>query len=107
MKATKIIGKGSQMEETLRRYFLDMGYYVVRDVKYVFEGVDVTDVDLWLYQRPSLFKRLRLTVDVKNRRIPQALERLLWSKGLLSGLGLDGAIVATTDSREQVKQFAE
>jgi len=107
MKTTKIIGKGPQMEETLRRYFLDMGYYVVRNVKYVFQGVDVTDVDLWLYQRASLFRRLRLTVDVKNRRIPQALERLLWSKGLLSGLALDGAIVATTDSREQVKQFAK
>jgi hypothetical protein len=95
------------MEETLREYFLEGGYYVLRGVKYRHRTLEVSDVDLWLYQRVSLFSRQRLTVDVKNRRIPQALERILWSKGLQTCLGTDGAIVATTDKREEVKQFAD
>jgi hypothetical protein len=107
MTTTKTVQKGPRMEEILREYFLEMGYYVVRGTKYRHRSVDVTDVDLWLYQRASLFSRQRLIVDVKNRRIPQALERVLWSKGLQACLELDGTIVATTDSRDEVKNFAQ
>jgi hypothetical protein len=95
------------MEETLREYFLELGYYVVRGIKYGFEGFDVTDVDLWLYQRGSSFSRQRFNVDIKHKRTPQALERVLWAKGLQQCLELDGALVATTDSRKAVKKFAD
>jgi hypothetical protein len=107
MTKTQPIDKGGLMEETLRDYFLDMGYFVVRGIKYKFSGIDITDVDLWLYQRTSPFKRERTNVDIKNKRIPQALERILWTKGLKECLRLDSAIVATTDSRKEVRAFAD
>lgn len=107
MSATTTLDKGGRMEEILRKYFLELGYFVVRGARYVYAGIDITDVDLWLYQRASLFSRQRLNVDIKNRRTPHALERVLWTKGLQVGLGLDGSIVATTDSREAIKNYGE
>jgi hypothetical protein len=107
MKVSRRADKGAQMEEVLREYFLDLGYYAVRGIKYSFEGFDVTDVDLWLYQRGSSFSRQRFNVDIKHKRTPQALERVLWAKGLQQCLRLDGAIVATTDTRKAVKKFAD
>ena len=107
MSLSKTSEKGQKMEEILREYFRASGYFVVRGARYVHAGADVTDVDLWLYQRASLFNRQRLNVDAKSRRVPQAMERVLWAKGLQVCLQLDGSLVATTDSREAVKQFAE
>ncbi|UWE19015.1 hypothetical protein [Herbaspirillum huttiense] len=93
------------MEETLRNYFLSLGYYVVRGVPVTYHLFDVTDVDLWLYSRTSALTRQRANVDIKNKKTPQAIERIFWAKGLSSILGLDGCIVATTDTRPDVKQF--
>lgn len=45
--------KGYQMEELLRRYFIRSGYFTVRGVPFVYEGFEVTDIDIWLYDRPS------------------------------------------------------
>ena len=45
--------KGELMEEKLRLYFLNNGYYVARGIKYVFEGNEITDIDLFLYGRVS------------------------------------------------------
>jgi len=97
--------KGSGAEEVLRNYFLSLGYFVVRGCKFRYEGFDVTDVDLWIYGKKSAVSRERVNVDIKNKKTPQALERVFWAKGLQDILGLDGCIVATTDSREAVKQF--
>lgn len=97
--------KGPGMEEALRGYFLKNGYYVLRGVPFCFNGFDVTDVDLWLYDRPSAVVRNRISVDIKNKKTPQAIERIFWAKGLQETLGLDQAIVATTDKREDVAAF--
>lgn len=97
--------KGSAAEETLRNYFLSIGYYVARGVKFSFGKFDVTDIDLWLYSRNSPISRERVCVDIKNKKTPQALERILWTKGLQSVLRLDSCIVATTDSRPAVREF--
>ena len=99
--------KGAKMEEILRNYFLELGYFVVRGAKYKFGGCDITDIDLWLYQRTSIFNRQRFNVDIKSKRSPQAMERILWAKGLQDSLQLDGALVATTDSRTDVRQFGD
>lgn len=107
MSTTPTIDKGGSMEEVLRAYFLDSGYFVIRGAQYFYMDNVITDVDLWLYQRASSFSRQRINVDIKNKRIPQALERILWTKGLQIGLRLDGSIVATTDMRETVKRFGE
>lgn len=93
------------MEESLRRYFLNLGYYVLRGVKFRYRTFDVTDVDLWLYAKTSALARQRTSVDIKNKKTPQALERIFWAKGLKETLALDECMVATTDSRPDVREF--
>jgi hypothetical protein len=97
--------KGAAAEESLRNYFLSIGYYVVRGAKFTFNKFDVTDVDLWLYARNSPLSRERVCVDIKNKKTPQALERIFWAKGLQAVLELDACIVATTDTRPDVSEF--
>jgi hypothetical protein len=100
-------GKGLDLEEALKAYFWQAGYFVVRGIPYRLEGEDVTDIDLWLYERPAALTRRRLIVDVKNRRSPKVSERIIWSKGLQTALGVDGAIVATTDKRPSARRLSK
>lgn len=93
------------MEENIRRYFLNLGYYVLRGVKFRYHSFDVTDVDLWLYAKTSALARQRTSVDIKNKKTPQALERIFWAKGLKETLDLDECMVATTDARPDVREF--
>jgi hypothetical protein len=97
--------KGAAAEEALRNYFLSIGYFVVRGCKFTFNRFDVTDVDLWLYARNSPLSRERICVDIKNKKTPQALERIFWAKGLQAVLEFDACIVATTDTRPDVSEF--
>lgn len=97
--------KGERMEETLREYFMSIGFYVARGVKFRFQHQDITDVDLWLYNRISSINRYRINVDIKNKKRPQALERIFWAKGIKEALKLDDCIVATTDNRPVVRSF--
>ncbi len=97
--------KGYLLEELLRRYFIKSGYYTVRGVPFVYDGFDVTDIDIWLYDRPSSVSRQRIIVDCKNRSTPKAIERIFWTKGLQEVLGVDQAIVATTDKRATATVF--
>lgn len=99
--------KGELKEEYLREYFLELGYYVVRGIKYNYENFEITDIDLWLYSRPSPISRERINVDIKNKRTPQAIERIFWTKGLKEVLKLDNCIVATTDKRPSVRKFGQ
>jgi hypothetical protein len=100
-------GKGLELEEALRAYFWQAGYFVVRGIPYRLEGDFVTDIDLWLYERPAALTRRRLIVDAKNRRSPKVSERIIWSKGLQAALGVDGAIVATTDKRPSARRLSK
>lgn len=101
------ISKGEHMEELLRNYFLNSGYYVVRGVKYRYENNDITDVDLYLYGRSSSVTRQRINVDIKNKKSPQAFERILWTNGVKQLLNFDSCIVATTDYRPVIHKFAQ
>ncbi|MGO9172351.1 MAG: hypothetical protein ACLP7P_10345 [Rhodomicrobium sp.] len=100
-------GKGFDLEEALKIYFSNAGYFAVRGIPYRLEDEDVTDVDLWLYERPAALTRRRLIVDAKNRKSPKALERIIWTKGLQAALGVDGAIVATTDKRPSSRRLSK
>ena len=106
MSTSRPGAKGLLLEETLRQYFHQAGYFAVRSVPYKLEGEDVTDVDLWLYERPTGATRRRHIVDVKNKKNPKASERVIWVKGLQQALGVDGAFVATTDRRAATKRLA-
>ncbi|HEJ4442249.1 TPA: hypothetical protein ACXJS9_002690 [Pseudomonas aeruginosa] len=97
--------KGPKMEELLRSYFLKAGYYVARGVPFVYEGFDVTDIDLWLYSRTSSVSREVALVDAKNKKTPQAIERIFWVQGLRIATKATNAIVATTEKRQEVKDF--
>ncbi|MGB7645091.1 MAG: hypothetical protein WBM22_06530 [Pseudomonas fluorescens] len=97
--------KGPAAEETIRNYFLSIGYFVARGCKFKYNQFDVTDIDLFLYGKSSAFSRERLNVDIKNKKTPQALERIFWAKGLQQVLELDGCIVATSDMRMDVREF--
>jgi hypothetical protein len=101
------LDKGSRAEELLREYFISCGFYVVRGAKVYFQKIEVSDVDLWLYSRPSLISRSRINVDLKRKGAPKALERILWTKGLQDILRTDQCIVATTDKRPLVKDFGD
>jgi len=99
--------KGLAAEEALRGYFLNTGYFVVRSIPLNYKNYDVTDIDLWLYIKASSISRERTCVDVKRKRTPQAMERVLWVKGLKGILGVERAIVATTDSRKETPDFGK
>lgn len=99
--------KGELMEELLRNYFLSLGYYVARGVKFKYENTDLTDIDLFLYNRSSSLTRHRINVDIKNKKSPQVLERIIWTNGLMRILNFDSCIVATTDCRPLVHSFAQ
>lgn len=98
--------KGYLLEELLRAYFLRAGMYAVRGVPLQLDGDDLTDVDIWLYERSTGSSRRRQIVDAKSKLKPKAIERLLWTKGLFELLQVDGAHVATTDSRSMLKDIS-
>ena len=97
--------KGFVAEEALRGYFRSTGHFVVRGIPLVYRNYDVTDVDLWLYVKASSLAAERTCVDVKRRRTPQAMERVLWTKGLKEVLGIERAIVVTSDNRTETRAF--
>ena len=98
-------GKGFEAEESLRTYFRNTGYFVVRGIPLIYRGCDVTDVDLWLYVKATSLAAERACVDIKRKRTPQAMERVLWTKGLKEVLGVDRAIVVTSDNRAETREF--
>ena len=106
-KLTNELDKGYKMEELLRIYFLQAGYYVVRGVPFVYEGFEVTDIDVWLYGRASSVSREITIVDSKNKKTPQAIERIFWVQGLKLATKATNAIVATNDRRQAVKDFGK
>jgi hypothetical protein len=97
--------KGPALEELLRAYFLRGGFFAVRAVPFQHFGEDLTDVDIWLYERPTGSSRRRLIVDAKSKTKPKAIERLFWTKGLAELLDVDGAYIATTDARPLLREF--
>lgn len=99
--------KGAKTEELLAAYFRKMGYYVMRGVDYSYADSTVTDIDLWIYMKSSSMSREISIVDIKDKRQPQAFERILWTKGLQLSIGADKAIVATTDNKEAVSSFGK
>src|SRR5579862_4576324 len=97
---------GPKTEELLRAYFLRAGFFVVRGVPLAYDGEDLTDVDLLLYERPTGATRRIEVVDIKYRQRPKAIERLFWTRGLVEALNVDGGYVATPDSRPLLRSIA-
>lgn len=99
--------KGAALEEVLRAYFLRAGFFVIRAVPFRFADEDLTDVDLWLYERPTGTSRRVQICDIKYKQRPKAVERIFWTSGLADALDVDGAYIATTDKRKSLRSVAE
>lgn len=102
-----VLGKGAVLEELLRAYFLRAGFFVIRGVPFRFAEEDLTDVDLWLYERPTGSARRVQICDIKYKQRPKAVERIFWTSGLAKALKVDGAYVATTDKRTNLRGVAD
>lgn len=98
--------KGFETEEIVRSYFLTAGFFVVRGVKLRSGGDDLTDIDLWLYERSATLARRRLVIDIKDNAQPKAAERLFFIKGLAEIIQVEAAGVATSDSRPSLRELA-
>ncbi len=99
--------KGALAEECLGRYFRSLGSFVLRGVP-VREGQEtVTDIDLWVYTRPTAHSRHVAIVDIKNRRRGKAFERAVWVKGLQFALGADEAIIASRGVKDTAHRFSD
>lgn len=106
MTGKKTGKKGFKTEEILRSYFLGAGFFAVRGVHFRLDSQDLTDVDIWLYERSAMLARRRIFVDVKDNATPKAAERLFFIKGLAQLLGADAAGIATSDNRGALKDLA-
>lgn len=106
-KNNSLTDKGGVAEEALRSYFLELGMYVTRGLKFIYQSNEVTDVDLFLITKPSAVSRHKTVVDIRNKKQPEALSRILWTKGLKEALRADSATVATSDKNESIRAFAE
>lgn len=101
--------KGYQLEELTRAYFEQQGLFALRSVPLRFGDELITDIDVWLYDGKRTNERTRTIIDIKNRRIPKVLERILWLCGVQKILNCDNAIVVTSDRSRQadkINQFA-
>jgi hypothetical protein len=106
MKTRRPGSKGLATEELLRAYFLRAGFFVVRGVLLRHGSSDLTDIDLWVYERSATLARRRTVIDIKDKGRPQAAERLFFVKGLAEFIAVEGAGVATTDPRPELRELA-
>lgn len=98
--------KGYELEEVLRAYFLRAGFFVLRGLLFELEGEDMTDVDLWLYERSTTTTRRRQIVDIKSKARPKAKDRIIWASGISFVLEIDKAYIATTDYSPALRKIA-
>ncbi len=98
--------KGFATEELLREYFLRAGFFVIRGTSLLYDQLELTDVDLWIYERSATLARRRTIIDVKDKQRPQAAERLFFVSGLGKTIGVEGVGVATTDKNPKLRALA-
>ncbi len=98
--------KGFETEEIVRSYFLGAGFFVVRGVKLRDGNDDLTDIDLWLYERSATLARRRIIIDIKDNAQPKAAERLFFIKGLAEIIQVEATGVVTSDSRHSLRELA-
>ena len=104
--ANKSGAKGLLLEETLRAYFIRAGLFAMRGIPLIVGGEELSDIDIWLYETPTGSCRRRLILDAKSKSRSKAIERLFWTKGIYEFLRIDGAYVATTDTRPLLKRMS-
>jgi hypothetical protein len=106
---SKLVGidKGGRAEEGLAAHFRNLGFFALRGLPFRHDEEDITDVDVWLYERGAGAERRRFIVDSKNKARPKLVERLFWTSGARDALGVDGAYVASAGIREATRRLAK
>lgn len=105
--STKKTGKkGFETEELVRSYFLGAGFFVVRGVRLKNGGDELTDIDLWLYERSATLARRRIIIDIKDNDQPKAAERLFFVKGLAEVIQVEATGIVTSDTRRSLRELA-
>jgi hypothetical protein len=99
--------KGFATEELVRSYFVLAGFYVIRSVPLRYNDDELTDLDIWIYERSAVLARRRTIIDVKDKKLPQAAERMFFVSGAAKIVGVEGAGVATTDTRPALRELAQ
>jgi hypothetical protein len=99
--------KGGRAEEGLAAHFRGMGFFALRGLPFRHDEEEITDVDVWLYERGAGAERRRFIVDAKNKARPKLVERLFWTSGARDALGIDGAYVASAGIREATRRLAK
>ena len=107
MIKTVATDKGGRAEEGLAAHFRSMGFFALRGLPFRHDEEDITDVDVWLYERGAGAERRRFIVDSKNKAKPKLVERLFWTSGARDALGIDGAYVASAGIREATRRLAK
>ncbi|RWC38432.1 MAG: hypothetical protein EOS28_29900 [Mesorhizobium sp.] len=69
MMATASGAKGLKTEELVRAYFLRAGFFVMRGIKLRHDGVELTDIDMWVYERSATLARRRTIIDIKDKEL--------------------------------------
>ena len=82
------------------------GFFVVRGVKLRYGGDELTDIDLWLYERSATLARRRIIIDIKDNAQPKAAERLFFVKGLAELIQVEATGIATSDTRRSLRELA-
>lgn len=98
--------KGFETEEVVRSYFLGAGFFVVRGVRLKHSGDELTDIDLWLYERSATLARRQVIIDIKDNAQPKAAERLFFVKGLAEIIQVEATGIVTSDSRRSLRELA-
>lgn len=98
--------KGFETEEVVRSYFLAAGFFVLRGVKLRHGGDELTDIDLWLYERSATLGRRRIIIDIKDNAQPKAAERLFFVRGLAEIIQVEATGIATSDNRRSLRELA-
>lgn len=106
MIKTVATDKGGPAEEGLAAHFRNMGFFALRGLPFRHDEEDITDVDVWLYERGAGAERRRFIVDSKNKARPKLVERIFWTYGARDALGIDGAYVASAGIREATRRLA-
>lgn len=69
-------------------------------------GDELTDIDLWLYERSATLARRRIIIDIKDNAQPKAAERLFFVKGLADLIQVEASGIATSDPRRSLRDLA-
>jgi hypothetical protein len=99
--------KGAFLEEVIRNYFRSLDYFVIRSIPVSYKNFPITDIDIWAYKKSSAISKQITIIDVKNKKTPQALERIFWLYGLKAVINADKAIIVTNERKKEIIDFGK